>query len=168
MKRIVFMIVLMIILLSSFQVYDKKKKDSQEVAENIAIEKILVEEKLKEEKHVYQPYFFEGKWIHAVVSNDTNIYETVEKNTILKKINRGDNINIISESGELYEIQYNNVHGFIEKAHAQYFIFHGEKRYTLGSDVSSFNYGRDFANSGEFALYLLEHDFNYVIIRMRW
>ena len=169
MKR--FWIILLLVSLLLFTTYSLEKKREEGLAqekESFSVEAELEHTTEKEEEvPIKGPYLFEQGVIHAVTTKDAEVYETSERNHVLATLKRGTNISILAEQEDGYTVSLGETQGFIAKENAKYFTFHEEKRYTLGSDVSAYNYHREFQSSEDYELYLLENDFNYVIIRIR-
>ncbi len=100
-----------------------------------------------------------------ICEDDVKLYYDKDEFLVLSKY---DLISIVHDNflSNTYTISFAGRSGEIPKSCAKYYQFHTFEKHSLMVDVSEFNMRDNFENSGDFALFVLNHGINYVYIRL--
>jgi len=102
--------------------------------------------------------------VGVITEDGTKMRSSLNDKFTLK---RGEHVYIIEEKDNNYKVKYNNRVGEIKKENIVKYSLNEKKNYTLMADVSGFNFkGGTFKEIEDFELFMLEHNINYVYIRL--
>ena len=106
--------------------------------------------------------------LHGIIIKDSaEIKGSFGRKYLLKE---GDNVYILAKQinnndESYYKVKWNDKVGKVKEDDVAYFTFDNKNPYALMSDVSQFNYEKQFNNTEEYEVFLIKNSINYVYIR---